>query len=85
MLIIFAANSSSIFRSRQLLPATRGNRKDTPLSFGTQQGMSVKFRLAAHGYAYIRNLSKIPHAHRFSNSRIMLIWIIAALLAVNRS
>ena len=33
----------------------------------------------------LRSCCKIPHAHRFSNSRIMLIWIIAALLAVNRS
>jgi hypothetical protein len=33
----------------------------------------------------LRSCCKIPHAHRFSNSRIMLIWIIAALLAVNLS
>jgi hypothetical protein len=33
----------------------------------------------------LRSCCKIPHAHRFNKSRIMLIWIIAALLAVNRS
>ena len=34
---------------------------------------------------HLRSCCKIPHAHRFSNSRIMLIWIIAALLEVNLS
>jgi len=33
----------------------------------------------------IRSCCKIPHANRFNSSRIMLIWIIAALLTVNRS
>jgi len=33
----------------------------------------------------LRDCCKIPYAHRFNNSRIMLIWIIAALLAVNLS
>ena len=33
----------------------------------------------------IRSCCKIPHANRFSSRRIMLICIIAALLAVNRS
>jgi hypothetical protein len=34
---------------------------------------------------WVRSCCKIPHAHRFNNSRIILICIIAALLAVNRS
>ena len=33
----------------------------------------------------LRDCCKIPHASRFSNNRIMLIWIMAALLTVNRS
>jgi hypothetical protein len=33
----------------------------------------------------LRSCCKIPYAHRFNNRRIMLTWIIAALLAVNLS
>jgi hypothetical protein len=33
----------------------------------------------------VRSCCKIPQAHRFNNSRIMLIWIIAALVVVNLS
>ena len=33
----------------------------------------------------LRSCGKIPHDHRFNNSRIRLIWIIPALLAVNLS
>ena len=37
------------------------------------------------GERSLRSCCKIPHASRFSNSRIMLIWIIAALLTVSLS
>jgi hypothetical protein len=33
----------------------------------------------------MRSCCKIPHVNRFNNSRIMLIWIIAALFTVNLS
>jgi hypothetical protein len=37
------------------------------------------------GLAVLRSCCKIPQASRFSNRRIMQIWIIAALLTVNLS
>jgi hypothetical protein len=46
-----------------------------------QQG-DREVRIAA---ADLRSCCKISHVHRFNSSRIMLIWIIAALLVVNLS
>jgi hypothetical protein len=43
---------------------------------------SISFHLAR---TEVRSSCKIPHANRFSSSRIMLIWIMAALLTVNLS
>jgi hypothetical protein len=62
----------------------------TPMCRSLPSGLADKAGLSERGKAgferlALRDCCKIPYAQRFSSSRIMLIWIIAALLAVNLS
>jgi len=58
----------------------------TALAAGAAAALqSTVEQVVKDSYAALRSCCKIPHTHRFNNSRIMLIWIIAALLAVNLS